>query len=170
MSRAFLLYYVAMEKETKLFRNEIYLGFYFILISVISFLLLDPWKDIFQDAEKTYNVFEAASLDYNPTLGPYYIAFYTFLGAFAFLGMILTLIGVFKKSSFLLGLFGFFGSILTGWLGLSYFFYTNGRNVFTVIAFLLGTIFSGIYFVFSLTRFIAKRMEKKAEKKIQEMK
>lgn len=84
--------------------------------------------------------------------------------------MIMTLLSVFKKTSFLLGLLEFFGSIITAWLGLFYFFYTNGRNVFTVVSFLLGSILAGIYFVFSLTRFIVKRMEKKAEKKIQEMK
>ena len=170
ISRAFLLYYVIMKKETKLYRYSICLGFYFIFISAISFILLYPWSDIFQDGEEKYNVFEASSLVYNPSTGPYYVAFYVLLGVFVFFGMIMTLLSVFKKTSFLLSFLEFFGSIIIAWLGLFYFFYTNGRNVFTVVSFLLGSILAGIYFVFSLTRFIVKRMEKKVEKKIQEMK
>ena len=54
ISRAFLLYYVIMEKETKLYRYSICLGFYFIFISAISFILLYPWSDIFQDGEEKY--------------------------------------------------------------------------------------------------------------------
>ena len=136
-------------------------------LSAISFILLYPWSDIFQDGEEKYNVFEASSLVYNPSTGPYYVTFYVLLGIFVFFGMIMTLLRVFKKTSFLLGLLEFFGSIITAWLGLFYFFYTNGRNVFTIVSFLLGSILAGIYFVFSLTRFIVKRMEKKVEKKIQ---
>ena len=101
-----------MEKETKLYRYSICLGFYFIFISAISFILLYPWSDIFQDGEEIYNAFEASSLVYNPSTGPYYVTFYVLLGIFVFFGMITTLLSVFKKTSFLLGLLEFFGSII----------------------------------------------------------
>ena len=111
-----------MEKETKLYRYSICLGFYFIFISAISFILLYPWSDIFQDGEEKYNVFEASSLVYNPSTGPYYVAFYVLLGVFVFFGMITTLLSVFKKMSFLLCFLEFFVSIIIEWLVLFYFF------------------------------------------------
>lgn len=135
--KGFLIYYVIMEKETKLYRYSICLGFYFIFISAISFILLYPWSDIFQDGENVYNVFEASSLVYNSSTDPYYLTFYVLLGIFVFFGMIMTLLSVFKKTSFLLGLLEFFGSIITAWLGLFYFFYTNEEMFLPLFRFCL---------------------------------
>lgn len=165
-----MLYYGSMKKEDKLYKNSIYLGIYFILSSLVSFFLLFPWANIYNDGDKTYNAFQAPEMNNNPSLGAALIVFYSFLGLFVLLGVVHLLLGIFKKSSFVLGILEFLGSILTAWLGLFYFFNCSGRNVFVVIIFLLGAILSGIYFVSSLTHFLSRKMEKKAQKKIKEMK
>ncbi len=165
-----------VDKKTK---GHIFLGIYLAVSSIVSFFILYPWRYMFTSKDKfvedaniplTYNVFNAAEVESNPALNVMYIIFYSLLCLCLILGVAITLLALKKKTSFTLSILAFFGSLFTAWLALVYFLNTKGENFAVLIIFMLGMIFSGFYLATSASNFILKIMDKKAKKKLKEIK
>ncbi len=160
-----------IEKKTK---GHIFLGIYLALSSIVSFFVLFPWRDLltFKDGDNSfqYNVFKAAEVNSNPALNVMYIIFYSLLGLCFVLGIVIFLLALKKKTSLIVSILSFFGSLFSAWLSLVYFLNTKGENFVVLFLFLLGMIFSGFYLATSISNFIVRRMTKRSEKKLKEIK
>ncbi len=162
-------------KKLDLYTKGKICGIYLIISSLISFLTFAPWFKVVRytldNVLYEYTPIEYFSLETaNKAYVNVLIIFYVLLLISALSGVAIFLLSHFEKSSLIIPLINVFVSIAIVYLALGYFFECNGLNVPSIILYIIGVVVCGFYFVEALCKFIVKRMEAKAKKKIENMK